>query len=73
MKIILMPSPTICSFMKNCLIIPILPIASEFVILIFPGKRIFQSDYLETASKNMSAKHKEGTINQIAAPYDALL
>jgi hypothetical protein len=37
-----------------------------------PGKKNFSVDYLETASKNMSAKHKEGTINQIAAPYDAL-
>jgi tetratricopeptide (TPR) repeat protein len=37
-----------------------------------PGKKNLSVDYLETASKNMSAKHKEGTINQIAAPYDAL-
>jgi tetratricopeptide (TPR) repeat protein len=37
-----------------------------------PGKKNLSIDFLETASKNMSAKHKEGTINQIAAPYDAL-
>ena len=37
-----------------------------------PGKKNLSVDYLETATKNMSAKHKEGTINQIAAPYDAL-
>jgi hypothetical protein len=37
-----------------------------------PGKKNLSIDYLQTASKNMSAKHKEGTINQIAAPYDAL-
>jgi hypothetical protein len=37
-----------------------------------PGKKNLSIDYLETAVKNMSAKHKEGTITQIAAPYDAL-
>ncbi len=37
-----------------------------------PGKKNLSIDYLETASKNMSAKHKEGTINQTTAPYDAL-
>ncbi len=37
-----------------------------------PGKKNMSVDYLETASKNMSAIHKEGTISQIAAPYDAL-
>src|SRR5450759_4490079 len=37
-----------------------------------PGKKNLSIDFLETASKNMSAKHKEGTINQLAAPYDAL-
>ena len=37
-----------------------------------PGKKNLSIDYLETASKNMSAKHKEGSINQISAPYDAL-
>lgn len=37
-----------------------------------PGKKNLSVDYLESAVKNMSAKHKEGTISQIAAPYDAL-
>jgi tetratricopeptide (TPR) repeat protein len=37
-----------------------------------PGKKNLSVDFLETASKNMAAKHKEGTITQIAAPYDAL-
>jgi len=37
-----------------------------------PGKKNLSVDYLETAVKNMSAKHKEGSISQIAAPYDAL-
>lgn len=37
-----------------------------------PGKKNLSIDYLETAVKNMSAKHKEGTINQVSAPYDAL-
>jgi Tol biopolymer transport system component len=37
-----------------------------------PGKKNLSISYLETASKNISAKHKEGTINQTAAPYDAL-
>jgi len=37
-----------------------------------PGKKNFSVDYLETASKNMSAKHKNGTLSQISAPYDAL-
>jgi hypothetical protein len=37
-----------------------------------PGKKNLSISYLETASKNMSAKHKEGTIKQTAAPYDAL-
>jgi len=37
-----------------------------------PGKKNLSVDYLETASRNMSAKHKEGTISQTAAPYDAL-
>ena len=36
------------------------------------GKKNLSVSYLETASKNISAKHKDGTINQIAAPYDAL-
>lgn len=37
-----------------------------------PGKKNLSVDYLETAVKNMSAKHKEGTINQVSAAYDAL-
>ena len=37
-----------------------------------PIKKNLSVDYLEAASKNMSAKHKEGTISQVAAPYDAL-
>jgi len=36
------------------------------------GKKNLSVNYLETATKNMSAKHKEGTISQTAAPYDAL-
>ena len=36
------------------------------------GKKNLSISYLETATKNMSAKHKEGTINQTAAPYEAL-
>ena len=36
------------------------------------GRKNLAINYLETASKNMSAKNKEGTINQISAPYDAL-
>lgn len=37
-----------------------------------PGKKNLSVGYLETAIKNMSEKHKEGTINQKAAPYNAL-
>jgi tetratricopeptide (TPR) repeat protein len=37
-----------------------------------PGKKNLSVSYLETAIKNISAKHKDGSINQIAAPYDAL-
>jgi tetratricopeptide (TPR) repeat protein len=36
------------------------------------GKKNLSIDFLEAASKNMSAKHKEGLVNQVAAPYDAL-
>ncbi|MBK8882817.1 MAG: PD40 domain-containing protein [Bacteroidales bacterium] len=36
------------------------------------GKKNLSVSYLETASKNMSAKHKDGTLNQLSAPYDAL-
>jgi len=37
-----------------------------------PGKKELAVKYLEDASKNISAKHKEGTLNQLSAPYDAL-
>jgi len=36
------------------------------------GKKNLAIDYLESASKNLSAQQKEGTISQVAAPYDAL-
>ena len=38
-----------------------------------PGKKSLAIEYLENASKNMSAKHKEGTLTEISAPYDALI
>ncbi len=37
-----------------------------------PGKKNLSLKYLESATKNMSAKHKQGTISQVSAPYDAL-
>lgn len=37
-----------------------------------PSKKNMAVEYLESAVKNMSAKHKEGTLLQLAAPYDAL-
>jgi tetratricopeptide (TPR) repeat protein len=37
-----------------------------------PGKKDQAIEYLETASANMSARYKEGTISQKAAPYYAL-
>ena len=37
-----------------------------------PSKKNLSVDFLTIASKNMSAKRKEGSINQVAAPYDAL-
>ncbi|HEY5469873.1 MAG TPA: hypothetical protein VIK07_05065 [Bacteroidales bacterium] len=37
-----------------------------------PGKKNLSVTYLEKAVRNISAKHKEGTISQIEAPYDAL-
>jgi tetratricopeptide (TPR) repeat protein len=37
-----------------------------------PRKKDQSVKYLEIAVKNMSAKHKEGTLNQVAAPYEAL-
>jgi hypothetical protein len=36
------------------------------------GKKNQSISYLEKAAKNISAKHKDGTLNQTAAPYDAL-
>ncbi len=36
------------------------------------GKKNLSIDYLETAVRNMSARHKEGTINQVSASYSAL-
>jgi hypothetical protein len=36
------------------------------------GKKNLSIDYLETAAKNISAKHKEGSVSQAAAPYEAL-
>jgi hypothetical protein len=43
-----------------------------FCYLNIPGKKNLSVNYLEAASKNISAKHKEGTISQSSAPYDAL-
>jgi len=37
-----------------------------------PGKKNLSIEYLEKATKNMSAKHKEGTVSQTSAPFDAL-
>jgi tetratricopeptide (TPR) repeat protein len=37
-----------------------------------PGKKNLSVEYLEKASKNVSAKHKEGTVSQVSAPYEAL-
>ncbi len=37
-----------------------------------PGKKNLSVSYLEAASKNMSAKHKEGSVREVTAPYDAL-
>jgi hypothetical protein len=34
------------------------------------GKKDLSIGFLETATRNVSAKHKEGTINQVSAPYD---
>jgi tetratricopeptide (TPR) repeat protein len=36
------------------------------------GKKNLSIDYLEAASRNLSAKVREGTISQVSAPYDAL-
>ena len=37
-----------------------------------PGKKDMAIDYLETASKNMTVNHREGSIKEKAAPFDAL-
>ena len=37
-----------------------------------PGKKDLAIKYLETASKNISAKYKEGNVRQLAAPYITL-
>jgi hypothetical protein len=37
-----------------------------------PGKKNLSITYLEAAVKNMSARHKEGTLTQTSAPYEAL-
>jgi tetratricopeptide (TPR) repeat protein len=37
-----------------------------------PGKKNLSVSYLESAVKNMSARHKEGSLKQTSAPYDAL-
>jgi hypothetical protein len=36
------------------------------------GRKNLSINYLETASKNMSAKRKEGSVSQLTAPYDDL-
>jgi hypothetical protein len=36
------------------------------------GKKNLAVSYLEAASKNISAMHKEGSLNEVTAPYDAL-
>lgn len=36
------------------------------------GKKNLAIDYLESASKNLSANHKEGIVTHDSAPYDAL-
>ncbi|HLN20062.1 MAG TPA: hypothetical protein VK213_03180 [Bacteroidales bacterium] len=37
-----------------------------------PGRKNMAIDFLEVASKNISAQHKEGTLSQKAASYNAL-
>lgn len=37
-----------------------------------PGKKNLSLGYLEAAVRKMSSRHKDGTITQVAAPYDAL-
>jgi tetratricopeptide (TPR) repeat protein len=36
------------------------------------GKKNLSISFLEVAAKNISAKHKDGSIYQVTAPYDAL-
>lgn len=36
------------------------------------GKKNLAIDYLESAVRNMSAKHKEGSVNQVSSTYEAL-
>ncbi len=36
------------------------------------GKKNLAPIYLEPASKNVSSRHKEGTVSQMTAPYDAI-
>ncbi|MCU0362135.1 MAG: hypothetical protein MUE32_02150, partial [Bacteroidales bacterium] len=36
------------------------------------GRKNLSVEYLEKAAKNISAKHREGSVTQMAAPYDAL-
>jgi len=36
------------------------------------GKKKLSVEYLESAVKNISSRHREGTITQTAAPYDAM-
>ncbi len=37
-----------------------------------PSSKNLSVDYLVNASKNISAKHKEGTVSEAAAPYEVL-
>ena len=37
-----------------------------------PGKKDQAIEYLETASKNIAFRHREGTLKEKAAPYDAM-
>jgi len=37
-----------------------------------PGKKNLSVEYLESASRNISAKHKEGALTQVSAPYTTL-
>ncbi len=36
------------------------------------GKKNLSVEFLEKAARNIAAKHKEGTISQVSAPYDVL-